>query len=172
VVDELAARNRWKWRRSRRLDAEFTEGEIGGIECLLLRPTTYMNASGEAVAPLVRGEKLDIASDLLVIVDDIALPFGQLRLRAKGSSGGHRGLESVIGHLGSREFARLRCGIGLGERVKDLASHVLASWPRSVRRDVEAMIARAADAVEKWATTGIVEAMSLYNVRDRKDPRQ
>ena len=91
VVEEIAARRKLKWASARRLDAEFCEGYIGGADCLLFKPTTFMNASGEAVGPLARGEKIDIADDMLVVVDDIALELGAVRLRAQGSSGRHRG---------------------------------------------------------------------------------
>jgi len=170
VVDELAARRKFKWRRARCLEADFTEGEIGGVDCFLLKPMTFMNACGDAVAPLVRGERLDIGADLLVVLDDVALPFGRLRLRARGSSGGHRGLESIISRLGSQEFARLRCGIETGQRADDLSAHVLATWPRAVRTEVEAMIDRAADAAETWSGADVATAMNLCNVRDRHDP--
>lgn len=166
VVDELAARYKLSWRQARKLDAEFAEGNIRQIDCMLLKPTTYMNLSGEAVAPLVRGERLKVQEDLLVVYDDVALPFGRLRIRADGSSGGHRGMESIIAHLKTQQFARLRCGVGPGEQVDDLARYVLASWPKSLRDEVEAMMSRAADAVETWLTNDLTTAMNLFNVRE------
>ena len=138
IVEELAARNGLKWTQARLVDAQFADGRIAGTECMLLKPTTFMNASGEAVAPLVRGEGLDIARDLLIIVDDAALPLGRLRIRPHGSSGGHRGLDSLIASLQSSQFARLRCGAGAPgeEEIEDLAAHVLAKWPK---RDFDAV---------------------------------
>ena len=165
VVEELAARHGLKWRQARRLDAEFAEGRIAGIACALLKPTTYMNASGEAVAPLVRGEGLEVDRDLLVVVDDAALPLGRLRLRASGSSGGHRGLDSLIGALRTRQFARLRCGVGPDDQagIGDLAAYVLAKWPKSLRPEVETMQVRAADAAETWLSEDIAGVMTRYN---------
>jgi PTH1 family peptidyl-tRNA hydrolase len=168
VADEVAARHGLKWTQARRIDAEFTDGDIRGADAMLLKPTTFMNASGEAVAPLVRGEGLDISRDLLVVVDDANLALGRLRLRERGSAGGHRGLESIAAHLGSEGFPRLRCGVAPpdGEPGEDLAAYVLAKWPRALRPEVEGMIARAADAIEQWLETGDFAAvMSEYNAR-------
>ena len=165
VVEELAARHGLRWRQARRLDAEFADGRIAGTACALLKPTTYMNASGEAVTPLVRGEGVEIGRDLLVVVDDAALPLGRLRLRASGSSGGHRGLDSLIRDLGTRQFARLRCGVGPGDEadIEDMAAYVLAKWPKSLRPEVETMLIRATDAAEAWLSEDIAAVMTRYN---------
>ncbi len=171
VVDELAWRNSLKWRRSRLMDAEFCDGYIEREDCMLLKPTTYMNNSGEAIAPLVRGEGLDISRDLLLIYDDVALPLGMLRLRAKGSSAGHNGVQSVIDHLKSPGFPRLRCGVGPREdddRARDIlennrVAYVLAKWPKATRPDVDAMKNRGADAVERWLTDEIERVMNEVN---------
>lgn len=169
VVEELAARNGLKWRQARAIDAQFADGEISGVPCALLLPTTYMNASGEAVAPLVRGENLDTASDMLVAVDDTALPLGRLRLREAGTSGGHRGLDSLIARLGNHRFPRLRCGVSLDEGPPggDLADYVLAKWPKSALDEVDAMRMRAADVIEEWIVGDIADIMSRAN---RADP--
>lgn len=165
VVDVLAARGGLKWRPARRLDAEVAEGAVAGRECLLLKPTPYMNASGEVVAPLARAERLNVASDLLVVHDDVALPLGRLRIRPSGSSGGHRGMESVIRHLGTPAFSRLRCGVAPeeGTAIDDLAAYVLAKWPRSVAAAIEAMCDRAADAAEEWLAGDLADVMTKYN---------
>lgn len=166
VLDEVAARSALPWRQARRVDAECAEGRVGGERCTLLKPTTYMNASGQAVAPLARGDRFEIARDVLVVLDDVALALGRLRLRASGSSGGHRGLESIIAHLATPQFARLRLGVGPeggGAVDCDLASYVLAKWPKSLARDVEAMVVRAADAVEAWVGGDIGRVMTQFN---------
>jgi peptidyl-tRNA hydrolase, PTH1 family len=167
VVDELAARNGLKWARARRIDADFADGVIEGTECSLLKPATYMNASGDAVIPLVRGERIDVAEDLLIVLDDVALPLGRLRLRAAGSSGGHRGLDSLILRLGTSQFARLRCGVAPEEEEirGDLADYVLAKWPNSLHEAVANVEMRAADAVEEWVRLDIAGAMNRVNPR-------
>ncbi|NQU42691.1 aminoacyl-tRNA hydrolase [bacterium] len=169
VADLLAARFRLKWRQTRKIDAEFADGPMAGVDCLLLKPTTYMNASGEAVLPLVRGENLDVARDLLVVYDDVALPLGRIRIRASGSSGGHRGMNSIISALRTNEFPRLRCGVSLEEDAAapvpghGLKDYVLTPWPRSCRPPVEEMVALAADAVEMWLTHEVGDVMTEYN---------
>lgn len=167
VVEELAARHGLKWTQARAVDAQFADGKIEGIPCGLLKPTTFMNLSAQAVLPLVRGEKLDIGSDLLVIMDDAALPLGRLRLRPQGSSGGHRGLDSLIGGLQTARFARLRCGVGPGEgeKIEVFSDYVLAKWPKSLRETVARMEMRAADAAEEWMQTDIAEVMTRYNAQ-------
>jgi len=175
AVEELASRAGLKWRQARKIDTEFAEGLIAGADCLLLKPTTFMNLSGEAVAPLVRGENVRIETDLLVILDDAALSLGRLRLRASGSSGGHRGLESIIQHLGCREFPRLRCGVGPEETGtdgvpgEDLAGYVLAQWPRSLRNKVQGMADRAADIAERWLVEPIGDLMTACNRKSAED---
>jgi PTH1 family peptidyl-tRNA hydrolase len=172
AVEEVAFRAGLKWRQARKIDTEFAEGLIAGADCLLLKPTTFMNLSGEAVAPLVRGENVRIETDLLVILDDVALALRRLRLRASGSSGGHRGLESIIQHLGCREFPRLRCGVGPEETGpdgvpgEDLAGYVLAKWPRSLRDKVQGMTDRAADIAERWLVEPIGDLMTACNRKE------
>jgi PTH1 family peptidyl-tRNA hydrolase len=129
-----------------------------------------MNASGEAVGGLLRYFKIE-AADLLVIVDEVQLPVGKLRARARGSAGGHNGLKSVIAHVGE-EFSRLRLGVGRGpegpggKAQRDLADHVLSRFEEDERAEVERMIARAADAAEVFVTGGIAEVMNRYNGGD------
>lgn len=166
VADALAERNRLKWSPARKIDGEMASGEIAGTPCLLLKPATYMNLSGEAVAPIIKMEPLQVQSDLLVIYDDADLPFGRLRVKPKGSAGGHKGILSIISHLGTQEFSRLRCGINPGEKVEDLAGYVLASWPRSLWPEVEKIIQKAADAAEKWIISDIDAVMNQFNMRD------
>jgi PTH1 family peptidyl-tRNA hydrolase len=125
---------------------------------------TSMNASGEAIGELLRYFKIDVA-DLLVVVDEVQLPLGKLRARARGSAGGHNGLKSVIQHVGD-EFARLRLGVGRGDSQRDLADHVLARFDKAEAEDVERMIARATDAAEVFVTGGIAAVMNQFNGGD------
>jgi len=131
---------------------------------LCAKPLTFMNASGEAVGALLRYFKIDPA-DLLVIVDEVQLPLGKLRARARGSAGGHNGLKSIIAHVGE-EFARLRLGVGRGDERRDLADHVLSRFEADEAPEVERMIARAADASETFIASGIAVVMNQFNGGD------
>ena len=161
VVDELA----------RRAEAVFDHGRAnaltarvgrGASSVLLVKPLTMMNLSGEAVLGLVQFYKVD-PPDLLVVADDVNLPLGRLRLRARGSAGGHNGFRSIIGLLGTEEFPRLRMGVGRGDPRRELADHVLARFDDDETAGVDESVARAADAVECFIAEGIEAAMNRYN---------
>ncbi len=163
VVDEIARRYGLDWAPGPSQIAETLIAKRFGAEPVMLaKPVTYMNNSGEAVAGLVRYFDLT-PDDLLVIVDEAALPFGKLRARARGSAGGHTGLKSIIERLGTTEFSRLRLGVGRGDGRRDLADHVLARFERSEQAELEALITRAADAAEMFAADGISKVMNVYN---------
>lgn len=130
----------------------------------LVKPQTFMNLSGEAVACLLRKrEDLQSASALIVISDDLALPFGTLRLRARGSSGGHNGLKSIVAAIRTDEFIRLRIGIAPDHPVSDTARFVLEDFPPGTRTTVEEIIERSADALRSVLRDGIDKAMAHYN---------
>jgi len=145
--------------------AEVGRGTIGRQRVLLARPVTYMNVSGEAVRDLRRRHRLR-PEDILVIVDDIDLPLGRLRLRAGGSAGGHNGLKSVIEALGTTEFPRLRVGIGRPPLGVDPAEFVLTRFTDGEAAAVEKSLTRAAEAVETAVTAGIAAAMNRFNAKD------
>ena len=138
--------------------------EPGGDRVLLAKPTTFMNLSGGAVSGLLSYFKVDVG-DLLVIVDDVELPLGKLRARARGSAGGHNGLKSVVAHLGEG-FARLRIGVGRGDPRRDLADHVTARFDQDEKAEVERATSRSADAAEMFITSGIAAVMNAYNGGD------
>lgn len=141
----------------------WTSGAVGGESVELHKPLTYMNRSGGAVRRLIEDRAFDPASEMLVLVDDIWLPPGRIRLRAHGSAGGHNGLRSLSEAIG-RDFARLRIGVGEPEDDDiDLADWVLARMPRSVEEEVLGTFPRAVDAVEHWLEHGIEAAMNRYN---------
>lgn len=121
-----------------------------------------MNESGSAVVALRSKYELSL-NEVLIIADELALPFGRIRLRRSGSAGGHNGLKSVIARLGTEEFPRLRLGIGPEHPIEDSASFVLSEFPRRERDALSEMVARAADAVEALLKSGIDDAMSKYN---------
>jgi peptidyl-tRNA hydrolase, PTH1 family len=162
VVDELARRGRVEFDSA---PVEALVAKVRGAEPVLLaKPMTFMNASGEAVGGLARYFKIEPA-DLLIVVDEVQLPLGKLRARARGSAGGHNGLKSLIAYLGD-EFARLRVGVGRGDQRRDLADHVLARFEADEAAEVERMTTRAADASEMFITSGIEAVMNAYNGGD------
>ena len=130
----------------------------------LVKPQTFMNLSGEAVACLVAKEDIeDISKSLIVVTDDLALPFGTIRLRERGSAGGHNGLKSIIGEIGTNEFMRLRIGIQPEHPVDDAKAFVLDEFRKAQRGEVEKVLDKAADALRSGLRDGIKKAMSLYN---------
>ena len=135
-----------------------------GTRLLLLCPDTYMNQSGSSVLA-ARDFYKTPDSDLLLVCDDFNLPFGQLRVRAKGSSGGQRGLEDVIRRLGTSQFARLRIGIGEPPAGWDVADYVLSKFDHQERSDLDRVVQRAADAVAVWALEGTTNCMNQFNSR-------
>jgi peptidyl-tRNA hydrolase, PTH1 family len=163
VVDEIARRHGIDWSPGPSQVTETLIAKRFGAEPLMLgKPLTYMNNSGDAVAGLARYFNVNDA-DLLVVVDEAALPFGKLRARARGSAGGHNGLKSIVERLGTTEFPRLRLGVGRGDGRRDLADHVLARFERGEEAELEALITRAADAAEMFAAEGISNVMNVYN---------
>ena len=132
---------------------------------LLVKPLTFMNVSGDAVAALARYYKVE-TPDLLIVCDDVNLPLGRLRVRATGTEGGHNGLRSIAETLGTIDYSRLRVGVGRGDARRDLADHVLARFEPDEMPGIEAAIARAADAVETWLTDGVAKTMNVFNRSD------
>jgi PTH1 family peptidyl-tRNA hydrolase len=135
---------------------------------LLAKPLTFMNLSGHAVGELLRFFKIDL-EDVLVVVDEANLELGRLRARPGGSAGGHNGLKSIIGQLGTTSFARLRLGVGRGDGRRDLADHVLARFEPEERPIVAEAVARAADAAELFVDEGIGPVMNRFNRREDKE---
>ena len=132
----------------------------------LVKPQTFMNLSGSVLATYLKRPFWSPTSDLLVIVDDVALPVGRYRLRAQGSAGGHNGLKSVEHHVGHRDYARLRIGIQPVDpqrQIGDLADYVLSPFGKAEREEVLALMPRLTDAAELWVHDGIVKAMNAHN---------
>jgi len=161
VADEVAHRGQAEFESGRGETLTARVGR-GPAALLVVKPLTMMNLSGEAVAAVAGFYKVD-PSAMLVAADDVNLPLGRLRLRAGGTAGGHNGLKSIIGCLGTEEFPRLRVGVGRGDPRRDLADHVLAVFDSDERDEVDRAIARAADAVETFLAEGIEAAMNRYN---------
>ena len=163
VIDELARRHQLTLSMGpSQVPETFLAKQYGPEPLLVAKPLTFMNRSGDSVAALMRYYDVDIG-DLLVIVDEIALPFGRLRARLRGSAGGHNGLKSVIERVGTTDFARLRLGVGRGDERRDLADHVLAKFEPGEQAELDTFIARAADAAEMFAAEGMQKVMNTYN---------
>lgn len=160
AIDLLAERHGIPVRR-RDFRALFGDGQIAGEKVFLVKPMTYMNLSGEAVAALARMYKIEPV-DIWVIVDDIALPTGKVRLRLKGSPGGHNGLDSIQKHLKTEEYPRLRIGVGAAKTGK-MVGHVLGRFRKDEQPLIEEALARTADAIETGIREGFENAMNRFN---------
>jgi PTH1 family peptidyl-tRNA hydrolase len=160
VVDRLAERAGWSDRAARGASAAIVSGRYRGLDVALVKPQTFMNLSGVAVRKALVRFRAPL-DELLVVVDDFALPFGKLRFREGGSSGGHNGLESIIDELGSSRFPRLR--VGIGDPAGRAVDHVLSRFTREERVALDEVIDAAADAVEEWARFGVNKAATHWN---------
>jgi PTH1 family peptidyl-tRNA hydrolase len=150
------------WKNRRKFNARLARAERQGRRVLLCQPQTFMNASGETVGALVNFYRLP-RTRILVVVDDADLPLGGIRLRAGGSSGGHHGLETIEQHLGSREFARLRLGIGRRDGAREITDYVLSRFDPAETALLEKVLDRAASQAECWLNEGIQKAMNQFN---------
>ncbi len=169
VVQELAKKNKLSFSKDVVAQGFLAEGKIKGCPVSLFMPVTYMNNSGAAVRKILLKKEID-PSDALIVCDDINLPFGQLRLRSKGSDGGHNGLKSIIYSLESSNFARLRIGIGRGERKeKDMSGFVLEEFNGQEKEQLGEVIQNAVDCCFLWLKVGINKAMSQFNKRKEDD---
>ena len=169
VIDALA--RRWsvdQWREQHQaLVAKVRQGDE---PVLVAKPMTFMNLSGDAVAGLAGFYKVAVP-DVLVVLDEVALPLGRLRAGRGGSHGGHNGLKSVIARLGTSDVPRLRIGVGRGDGRRELADHVLGTFAAEERDEVEAAVLRAAEAAVMFVTDGIERVMNVFNAaNDKQDP--
>lgn len=147
----------------KKFKALYGKGIIEGQRVVLAKPLTFMNLSGESVGQLVDFYKIDPTSELIVIYDDISLKPGQIRIRTKGSAGGHNGIKNIIAHLGTQEFMRIKVGVGEKPREYDLADYVLSRFSKEEGELVEDAMKRGAEAAVKIMTEGVEAAMNLYN---------
>ncbi len=161
VIDTLAA-GPGVGSAQERFDAAIAEWREDGDKVLLMKPLTYMNLSGKAVRAVVDFYRLEVA-DLLVVCDDINLPLGKLRFRARGTHGGHNGLRDIQAHLGTTEYARLRIGVGAPAEEGAAIDHVLSRFRPSERPVMEEAIATAVEGVVLWVHQGIDTCMNQYN---------
>jgi peptidyl-tRNA hydrolase, PTH1 family len=161
AVDLLAKRHVVQWEAAPR----GTAGLIGrwrAADVVLAKPLTFMNLSGDAIVQLLHFYKIEVP-DLLVIVDEVQLETGRIRIRPEGSAGGHNGLKSIVASLGTLQFPRMRIGVGRGDARRDLADHVLARFDPAEREVIEDAVARAADAAEAFVAEDVQTAMNRFN---------
>ncbi|MFN9173383.1 MAG: aminoacyl-tRNA hydrolase [Synechocystis sp.] len=162
VVDAVAIAWGCSWQNHKRFQGWFSEGSRGGQKCYLLKPKTYMNLSGQSVRAVLDWYKLEPEA-VLVVYDDMDLPLGKLRLRLSGSAGGHNGMKSLISHLGTQHFPRLRLGIGKSDGTKDTVSHVLGRFTPTETHIVEKSLQLATEAIKYSLREGIPKTMSRFN---------
>lgn len=163
ALDRLGQKWGAAWALEKKFAAKVARVERTGKKLLLCRPETFMNGSGEAVAPVASFYRIE-PQRTLVIVDDADLPFGEIRMRASGSSGGHHGLESIAQHLGTTDFPRLRIGIGRDNPgVREITGYVLSQFAAGEQEMLAKVLGRACEQTECWLDSGILKAMSLYN---------
>ncbi|EMJ6445163.1 TPA: aminoacyl-tRNA hydrolase [Bacillus cereus] len=161
AIDELAKR----WNISlneQKFKGVFGAGFVNGEKVILLKPLTYMNLSGESIRPLMDYYKIDV-EDFVVMYDDLDIPVGKLRLRMKGSAGGHNGVKSTISHLGTQEFQRIRMGIDRPKNGMKVVDYVLGRFTSEEIPDVNRSIEKAADACEEWLNKPFLQIMNTFN---------
>jgi PTH1 family peptidyl-tRNA hydrolase len=170
AVDLLAEKHGLKFRQSEKFQGALAEGLIGGESCLLLKPLTFMNLSGESVALTMRYYSVDLSA-LFVLADDVSIPFGHTRVKIDSGPGGHNGFKSVEESLQTNRYARLRLGVG-DRQEGDLSSHVLGRFSEEEEKLVPKLLERAVEATEIWIVKGITRAMDFANRNEKPiDPK-
>lgn len=159
AVDLIGERLRLDWRKD--ADVVFAKS-FGAVPFMVMKPQMFMNRSGYAVSRFAGYHNIE-ARDLLIVLDDVDLPLGRIRVRAAGSAGTHNGLKSVIEQLGTTEVPRMRLGVGRGDARRDLADYVLATFDPAEGPEVETLITRAADAAQMFVVEDIQKVMNTYN---------
>ena len=161
VLDKIAVDNNLSFKEDKKLKCFIAKHKINGEDVLLIKPTTFMNLSGESVIAVASYYKIDV-KDILVIFDDISLDLGRMRFRANGSDGGHNGIKSVIKHLGTNNIARLKIGIGPQPPIPS-ESFVLQNFSKEQLEDLKAVLKQAESAIECYFSEGIEKAQNKYN---------
>lgn len=169
VIDELADKYNIRVMESK-FKGLIGKGIINGEKVILLKPLTYMNLSGESVGEAVNFFKIDETKELIVVADDISLDVGHIRMRKKGSAGGHNGLKNIIAHLGHEEFMRIKMGVGDKPAGYDLADYVLGHFSKEEEKIIAESKKTAVLAIETIMSDGIDKAMNLYNTK--KTPKK
>jgi len=162
VIKDLAKKLKLSFKKDNFSKSQIVKARIKQEQVILALPVTFMNLSGDAVIRLIKKYRIDL-ENLLVVCDDLDLEFGRLKLRPGGSSGGHRGIESIKDYLGSQRFARLRIGIGRPPEGVDAAEYVLSPFTKQEKVDVESIIDRARACSESWVVKGVTKTMNIFN---------
>lgn len=163
IVDYLADKWGFNWQKNTKFNALFCEGiSPNRRKIRLVKPLTYMNLSGQSVRAVLDWYKLD-AESILVVYDDMDLPFGKIRLRLSGSAGGHNGMKSIISHVGTQKFSRFRIGIGKSDHKDATIGHVLGKFSKSEAKVIQELMILTHDAICLSLRDGVEKAMSLYN---------
>jgi PTH1 family peptidyl-tRNA hydrolase len=165
LVDRWRVADQWR----EKFDALHVKTTVGDEVVIVSKPLTFMNLSGQAVQALAGFYKIEPA-DIFIVTDDVALPLGKLRARREGGAGGHNGLKSIIQHLGTQAFPRMRVGVGRGGNGRDLSDHVLGRFDAAERDTVSAAVLRAADATEMFISEGIERVMNAFNAAETLPP--
>ena len=165
LVDRRGVAGQWR----EKFQALLIKFVVGDEPVIVTKPLTFMNLSGQAVAALAGFYKIEPA-DVFIVTDDVALPLGKLRARREGGAGGHNGLKSIIQHLGTQAFPRMRVGVGRGSDGRDLSDHVLGRFEAAERDTVSAAVLRAADATEVFISEGIERVMNAFNAAETLPP--
>ena len=167
-VSALAKQHKVRWRKAPSAETMASRVVLDDIECSLILPLTYMNNSGSAVKQVVKKNGVDL-QDILIVYDDMDLKFGEMRLRPDGSAGGHNGIKSIMEHLGSKDFARLRLGVGKPKPGVDSVDHVLSDFTPGELKQLPDIINNALSCVHIWGTEGVAKAMNQFNGSTRPD---
>ena len=162
TMDEVAYQEKFDFDKAL-FDAVFAQVQIGGEKVIFMKPLTFMNLSGEAIRPLMNYFKIGI-EDLLVVYDDMDLPVGKIRLRQKGSAGGHNGMKSIISCLGTSEFNRIKVGVGRPKEGRTVVGHVLNRFEKEEEEDIIFAVQKSVDAIRSWIETDdFVKTMNQFN---------
>ncbi len=165
VIDKLAEAEKISVLEKRH-KAIIGKGYVAGQKVILIKPQTYMNLSGESLREIADYYKVDTASELIVICDDVSLDVGQVRIRKKGSAGGHNGLKSIIAHLGHDQFMRVKMGVGEKPSGYDLADYVLGHFTGGERKTMDEAAARSVEAIRMMVAGDVDGAMNQYNKKN------
>lgn len=161
VIEELLHRYHWDLNKTK-FNGKYALEHVESEKVILLQPQTYMNLSGESIRSIMDFYNMDV-EDVLVIYDDLDLPTGKIRLRQKGGHGGHNGIRSTIDHLGTKDFKRLRIGVGRPTTSIQVVDYVLGSFSKAQQEDVAEGIKKSADACEAWLEKPFIEVMNEFN---------
>jgi PTH1 family peptidyl-tRNA hydrolase len=165
LIDRWGVSGQWR----EKFDALQIKHFVADDQVVVMKPLTFMNLSGQAVQATAGFYKIEPA-DVFIVTDDVALPLGKLRARRDGGAGGHNGLKSIIQHLGTQAFPRMRVGVGRGANGRDLSDHVLGRFDAAERDTVSAAVLRAADATEMFISEGIERVMNVFNAAETLPP--